>query len=149
MNKRIIALNNLVTISAALLLITACTSVQTERPSSSFFAPTPKLATIYFYRQNNSPGGVVGIDIKDNGIDIGTLQNGTYFVYHANPGQHALAATADSTSTKNFKLQAGSIYYIKANVTYSQHLVHPSLSVVFDLEGQAAIQNLQDLQYHE
>ena len=85
----------------------------------------------------------------DNGIDIGTLQDGTYFVYHANPGQHILAATTDTTSTQNLKFQAGATYYIKAGVLFSQHLFQPSLSVVFDLQGQAAVQNLRGLHYHE
>jgi hypothetical protein len=39
--------------------------------------------------------------------------------------------------------------YIKAGVLPSKHLFQPSLSVVFDLQGQAAIQNLRRLHYHE
>ena len=91
----------------------------------------------------------MGVDITDNGIDIGTLQNGTYFVYHANPGQHSFTATTDTASTQNFRLQSGATYYIKASVVPSQHLFQPSLGVVFDLQGQAAIQNLKRLHYHE
>src|SRR5882724_3674291 len=121
-----------------LLFTTACSSVQTDQQSSAVSGPSPNVATVYFYRTHSSPGAVVGVDIKDNGIDIGTLQDGTYFV---NPGQHALTATTDTASTRNFKLQAGATYYIKARVVPSQHLFQPSLSVVFDLQGQAAIQN--------
>jgi len=132
-----------------LVLITACSSVQPGQQSSSVAGPSPNLATVYFYRTHNSPGAVVGVDIKDNGIDIGTLPDGSYFVYHANPGQHALTATTDTTSAKNLKLQAGANYYMKAGVVPSQHLFQPSLSVVFDLQGEAAIQNLKRLYYHE
>jgi hypothetical protein len=91
----------------------------------------------------------VGVDVKDNGIDIGTLQDGTHFVYHTNPGQHALTATTDTASIQNFKLQAGAIYYRQAGVVPRQHLFQPSLSVVFDLQGQSAIQNLKRLPYYE
>src|SRR5271166_6265384 len=120
-----------------LLLTTACSSVQTGTQPSSVSASGPNLATVYLYRTHDSPGGAVGVDIKDNGIDIGTLQDGTYFIYHANPGQHVFTATTGAT------------YYVKARVVSSQHLAHPSLSVVFDLQGQAAIQNLNRLYYHE
>ena len=130
-----------------LILTTACNSVQTGRQPSS--VPVPSLATVYLYRTHDSPGGAVGVDIKDNGIDIGTLRDGTYFIYHANPGQHVFIATTDTTSTQNLNLQAGATYYVKARVVSSKHLVHPSLSVVFDLQGQAAIQNLNRLYYHE
>ncbi len=132
-----------------LVLITACSTVQTGQQSSTVSSPSPNLATVYFYRPHSSPGAAVGVDIKDNGIDIGTLQDGNYFVYHTNPGLHALTATTDTASTQNFTLQAGAIYYIETGVVPHQHLFQPSLSVVFDLQGQSAIQNLKHLRYHE
>jgi len=132
-----------------LVLITACSSVQTGQQSSAVSGPSPNLATVYFYRPHSSPGAAVGVDIKDNGIDIGTLQDGNYFVYHTNPGLHAFTATTDTASTQNFKLQAGAIYYMEAGVVSSQHLFQPSLSVVFDLQGQVAIQNLERIRYYE
>jgi len=131
-----------------LVLTTACTSVQTG-PQYSAPVPSAKVATVYFYRTRYSPGAVVGVDIKDNGIDLGALPDGTYFVYHATPGQHAFTVTTDTTATQNVKLQAGATYYVKAGVVSSQHLFRPSLNVVFDLQGQAAIQNLKRLNYQE
>jgi Protein of unknown function (DUF2846) len=132
-----------------LVLLPACSSMQTGQQSSTVSGPSPNLATVYFYRPHNSPGGAVGVDIKDNGIDVGTLQDGTYFAYHTNPGQHALTATTDTASTQNFKLEAGAIYYMEAGVVPQQYLFQPSISVVFDLQGQSAIQNLQRLVYYE
>lgn len=131
-----------------LALTSACSSVQVGR-QSSVPGSSPSLATVYFYRVHSSPGAVVGVDIKDNGIDIGTLQDGTYFVYHANPGQHAFTVTTDAASNQNITLQAGATYYIKANVVRGHHLFQPALGVVFDLQGQAAVQNLKRLRYHE
>jgi hypothetical protein len=107
------------------------------------------LATVYFYRVDDSPGAVVGIDLTDNGIDIGTLQDGTDFVYHASPGVRSFTATTDTAATQNFTLQAGATYYIKAKVVPRQHLFQPSLNVVFHLQGEAAIQNLRRLHYNE
>jgi hypothetical protein len=132
-----------------LILTSACNSVQTSQQPSPVSVSGPNVATVYFYRTHDSPGAVVGVDIKDNGIDIGTLQDATYFVYHANQGQHVFTATTDTSSTKNLTLQAGATYYVNARVVSSQHLAHPSLSVVFDLQGQSAIQNLNRLHNHE
>jgi hypothetical protein len=131
------------------VLLTACNSVPVGQPNPYASAPTPNLATIYFYRTHNSLGGATGVDIKDNGIDIGTVQDGTYFVYHTSPGQHTLTATTDTTSSQKLNFQAGATYYVKAGVIPSQNLFHPSLSVEFDLQGQSAIQNLKRLHYHE
>jgi len=71
---------------AALILTTACTSLQTGEQLPSFSAPSPNLATVYLYRTHDSPGGAVGIDLKDNGIDIGTLQDGNLFHLSRKPG---------------------------------------------------------------
>ena len=73
-----------------LVLTTACNSVQTGQQPSSASVPSPSSATVYFYRLQNASGAAVGIDIKDNGIDLGTLQDGTYFVYHAPLGNTPL-----------------------------------------------------------
>jgi hypothetical protein len=132
-----------------LILITACSSVQTGQQSSSTVSDAnASLATVYFYRSPNSPGTAVGVDIKDNGIHVGTLRDGAYFAYHTSPGQRALTATTDTASTQNFTLPTGAIYYMEAGVLPSQHLFQPSLSVVFDLQGQAAIQSLERLRYY-
>jgi hypothetical protein len=88
-----------------LAVITACSSIQTTQQPPPVSGASPSLATVYFYRLHSSPGAVVGVDLKDKGIDIGTLQDGTYFIYHANPGVHALTATTDTALTQNFKLQ--------------------------------------------
>ena len=122
-----------------LIVLTGCSSVQTgQQQSSAVSGLSPNLATVYFYRANNSPGSTVGVDLKDNGIDIGTLQNGTYFVWHTNPGQHALTTTTDTATTQNFELQAGAIYYIEAGVVPNQLLLQPSLHLRCDF-GQGRV----------
>jgi hypothetical protein len=131
-----------------LALLAACSTAQEGRRSSAISELNP-YATVYFYRTRNSPGAVVGVDLKDNGIDIGTLQDGTYLVYHANPGEHVLSATTETTSTENFNFQPGATYYIRAGVVPSQKIFQPSLNVVFDLQGEAAVQNLTRLGYQE
>jgi hypothetical protein len=123
--------------------------MQTGQQSSAVSSLSPNLAAVHFYRANNSPDAAVGIDVKDNGIDIGTLRDGTYSVCHTNPGQHAIIATTDTASTQNFELEAGAIYYMEAGAVSNQHLFQLSLSVVFDLQGESAIQNLQLLSYNE
>ncbi|HYY28337.1 MAG TPA: DUF2846 domain-containing protein [Chthoniobacterales bacterium] len=130
-----------------LILVAACSTVQTGQQPSSISAAN--VATVYLYRTHDSPGGAVGVDIKDNGIDLGTLQDGTYFIYHANPGQHVFTATTDTASTQNMKLQSGATYYVQARVVRSQDLFQPTLVVVFDLQGRAAVQNLKRLYYQE
>jgi hypothetical protein len=55
-----------------LALIAGCSSGPTGQQSSSVPGPVSNLATVYFYRTHTSLGAVMGVDLKDNGIDIGT-----------------------------------------------------------------------------
>jgi hypothetical protein len=130
-----------------LMLASACSSTQTSQEAAAIAGSN--VSIVYLYRTHDSSGGAVGVDIKDNGIDIGTLQDGTYFIYHANPGQHVFTATTDTSSTQNLTLQTGATYYVRASVVRSQDLFQPSLAVVYYLQGQAAVQNLNRLNYHE
>ena len=132
-----------------LILTTACNPALTNQQLRTSSLSGGSFPAVYLYRDHDSSGGAVGVDIKDNGLDIGTLWDGTYFVYHANPGEHSFTATADATSTQNLKLQPAATYYVEVQVIRSQDIFQPTLSVVFDLQGQAAVQNLNRLHYRE
>jgi Protein of unknown function (DUF2846) len=130
-----------------LLLIVAagCASAPQSRSS----APSMSFATVYFYRPHSSPGGAVTLDIKDNGIDIGALPVGSYFQYRANSGDHLFTLTSSSTAQQQMNLQPGATYYVKADVGRNPLEFHPSLQVVFDLQGKTEIKNLTRLDYGE
>jgi hypothetical protein len=110
---------------------------------------TNQFATVYFYRTHSSPGGAVPVDIEDNDIDVGTLPDGCFFVYHATPGVHTFTLTTDSTAQERLNLQAGDIYYVKAGVGDDPFRLRPSLEVMFELQGETDVQYLKQLRYHE
>jgi hypothetical protein len=129
-----------------LLLIFAagCASAPESRSST----PGMSFATVYFYRPS-SPGGAAALDIKDNGIDIGALPDGSYFQYRANSGDHLFTLTSSSTAQQQMNLQPGATYYVKADVGRNPLEFHPSLQTVFELQGKTELKNLTRLDYGE
>jgi len=128
-----------------LLLLSGCAS----SPETTNPKPNPNFATVYFYRPHYAPGGAVTFDIQDNGLDIGSLPDGTYFQYRANPGARVFTLTTESTAQQRLNLQAGATYYIKADTGKNPLHFKPSLQVVYELQGKTEIQNLRRLHYHE
>ena len=120
-----------------------------QQSSSSNLAPSQGSALVFFYRLQGGPGAPVSVDIMDNGIDIGKLPAGAYFVYHANPGVHEFTLTTESTARQRLQLQTGATYYIKADVSKNPLHFRPTLGVVFELQGKTDIQQLKRIKYHE
>jgi hypothetical protein len=89
------------------------------------------------------------MDIKDNGVDIGALPDGSYFQYRANSGDHLFTLTTASTAQQQLNLQPGATYYVKADVGRNRLEFPPSLQVVYELQGKTEIKNLEKLDYGE
>ena len=109
----------------------------------------PNTALVYFNRPRSNVGATISMDVQDNAIDLGTLSNGTYFLYHANPGVHTFTLTTNTTAFQTLKLQGGMTYYVRVSIERVGMNYRPHLEVVFDLQGQSAIHNLQRLNYGE
>jgi Protein of unknown function (DUF2846) len=120
-----------------------------QQTSSTIPAPTSRSALVFFYRPHDSSGAAVSVDIMDNGLRLGTLPEGSYFSYNANPGIHEFALTTNTTALQRLKLEAGATYYIKADVSKDPLQFRPSLAVAFELQGKSDIQQLERLRYYE
>jgi Protein of unknown function (DUF2846) len=120
-----------------------------QQTSSSTPTPNPESALVFFYRPHDSSGASVSVDIADNGLKVGTLPEGSYFAYNANPGIHEFTLTTETTALQRLKLEAGATYYIKADISKDPLQFRPSLAVAFELQGKTDIQQLQRLRYYE
>ncbi|HET9377529.1 MAG TPA: hypothetical protein VFO40_21320 [Chthoniobacterales bacterium] len=87
--------------------------------------------------------------LMDNGLRLGTLPEGNYSSYNANPGIHEFALATNTTALQRLKLEAGATSYIKADVSKDPLQFRPSLAVAFELQGKSDIEQLQRLRYYE
>jgi hypothetical protein len=127
--------------------LAGCASWQETGSSAS--ARNAGSALVFFYRPHDSSGAAVSVDIMDNGLRLGTLPEGSYFSYNANPGIHEFALATNTTALQRLKLEAGATYYIKADVSKDPLQFRPSLAGAFELQGKSDIEQLQRLQYYE
>jgi hypothetical protein len=109
----------------------------------------PETALVILFRPCSPVAATVSADVQDNAINLGTLTNGTYFMYHARPGAHALMLVTDSVANQSLRLHAGRTYYLRGRVGQAGPHYPPHLRLVSPLEGQFAIRHLQELDYGE
>jgi hypothetical protein len=109
----------------------------------------PETALVYFFRPRAPVAAAVSADVQDNAVNLGTLSNGTYFVYHASPGTHSFVLVTDSVANQSLHLRPGMTYYLRGRIGQAGPHYPPRLTMVSPFEGQAAIRHLERLDYGE
>ena len=137
----------LLILSGLLIGITGC-ALNLPPWSGRQKPPSPTVTgLVYFFRPRSPVAGAVSADVQDNAINLGTLSNGTYFVYHARPGTHDFMLITDSVTSQSLRVRAGMTYYLRGRVDQAGPHNPPHLTLVSPLEGQAAIRRLEKLDY--
>lgn len=138
----------------AILVITAtlaaCTTpmslplVSYEDPYKK--ARSPGKGLIYIYRERDFYWSGRGIYVLANGKRIGGLNNGTYFVYEAEPGDIVITAEntldAEATIKRRITVIENGKYYLRGSFKTDVWDGHPYIEIVYDVEGEQAVQSL-------
>lgn len=78
-------------------------------------AATQEFARIICFREKKFAGALLHFTIHMDGKDVADLNNGTYFVIKATPGEHSFYADEEKDVFK-MKLEAGKTYYFGSKV---------------------------------
>jgi hypothetical protein len=74
-----------------------------------------KFARLVCYREKKFAGSALHHTIYLDGVEIGDLNNGTYFVIKATPGDHKMHAD-EAKDEFTFTVEAGKTYYFKTEI---------------------------------
>lgn len=78
-------------------------------------AETAAIARLVCYREKKFAGSVLHHTIYLDGVEIGDLNNGTYFIVRVAPGEHRLHAD-EKKDEFTFTVEAGKTYYFKTEI---------------------------------
>lgn len=108
-------------------------------------APSPK-GFVYIYRERNFSGSARGLYIQANGVRVGGVNNGTYFIYLADPGPLTISAEDNLDSNngpkRTLNINARQRYYVRASLVAGAWDAAPHLELVESGEGEQAVQAL-------
>lgn len=123
-------------------LLSSCASVQRETAPTQPDRPQAGKGLVIFYRERHFTGGGVSYKVLDNGVRIGGLPNGAYFIYQATPGLHKFTAATEATDEKPLTVVAGRTYYIRGEVQMGIFVGRPHLIIVDSQEALGALSEL-------
>jgi len=129
--------------------LTACTTpmslplVSHEDPYKTVRSPGKGL--IYIYRERDFQWSGRGIYVLANEKRIGGLNNGTYFVYEADPGDIVIAAEStlyEEAAKRRITVIENGKYYLRGSFKERVWDGMPYIEIVNDFEGEQAVQLL-------
>jgi hypothetical protein len=148
MKAKVLYVSQLVVV-LALALLSGCASVPMmgaeEDTRAKSFAPSPGKANIYVYR-NETMGAAITMDVSLDGKSAGKTASKTYFLFEVDPGTHALASTAENTSTLQVNAQPGRNYFVWQEVKMGVMTARSQLSLVDEATGKAAVNECKRIQ---
>jgi hypothetical protein len=116
---------------AGAVLVTGCATTippaapELDQAAKTFSAP-PDKAGLYIYR-NEFLGSAIKFEVFLDGKRLGEMPSKTYFYVEVPPGKHNVTGTAENTSSLDFEVLPGRLYYVwqeaKMGLLYSRNLV--------------------------
>lgn len=99
---------------------------------------------VYIYREKGGLGILRGIYVTADGVRIGALNSGTYFVYEVSPGKHVFSVEdwLGDDPSREIDIEAGKNYYLRGSLKFGMIDAAPHIMIVYEPEGDAAINEL-------
>jgi hypothetical protein len=116
------------TIFAALLVLASwsgtASTVLAQDTAAAAPAPAPAPApaaapaadshgTVVFFRPSKFVGAAIGFKVRENGVELGKLRNGKYFVLKVAPGTHQYEVHSEAKDILTLEVEAGQTYYVQ------------------------------------
>jgi len=85
---------------------------------SAWSIPPPPAgkSQVVFFRPSGFSGAAVWFNVRENGVALGKLSNGAYFVQITDPGPHTYTAATENHNVLKLEVDDGETEYVKGSV---------------------------------
>jgi len=91
-------------------------SASVPAPVTGSIAPPPTgKGQVVFFRPSGFVGMAVWFNVRENGVALGKLSNGTYFVQVVDPGPHTYTAATENKNVLHLEIDDGETYYVRGS----------------------------------
>jgi hypothetical protein len=91
-------------------------------------SPPDGKGQVVFFRKKAFEGAAVWFKVRENGQELGQLNNGAYFVAVEDPGAHSFTAATENKDTLKLQVDPGETYYVEGRVTMGFFIGEANLS---------------------
>lgn len=85
-------------------------------------------ATIVFFRPKKMVGAAVGFKVREGGVELGKLRNGSFFALKVAPGRHEYVVHSEAKDVLTMEVEAGETYYVQGTLGMGVVAGRPNLS---------------------
>ena len=90
--------------------------------------PPEGKAHVVFFRPSKFVGAAVGFKVRENGVELGKLRNGNYFVLAVEPGEHTYVVHSETKDVTPIEAEAGETYFLSGSLSMGVMSGRPNLS---------------------
>jgi len=103
-------------------------------------APPDGKGLVVFFRKPAFQGSAVWFKVRENGVELGKITPGVYFVAVADPGEHTYTAATENKDSLKLQVDAGETYFVEGTITMGFFIgeanLTPSDEAAFDKVSQ-------------
>ncbi len=115
-------------VAVALVGVSAPALAKEQKEVVAVPAPPPGQGQVVFYRPGSLMGVAISCNVRENGVMVGPLASGKYFVAPFTPGKHTLTTKSEATDTLNLEVEEGETQYVKCKIGAGIGAGRPNLS---------------------
>ena len=111
---------NFFIVTLLFLFLTACASVDYSQ-QAVFPEAKADQALIYFYRTSGFVGSTYNFNVSEGDKVVGAMAQDSYFYLFTDSGEHTYSVNDQYEEQASFikmNVQAGKVYYVKADINY-------------------------------
>jgi uncharacterized protein DUF2846 len=91
-------------------------------------AATGGTGTVVFFRESKFVGGGMSYKVRENGVEICKLKNGSYCTVQVPVGKHTYDVHSEAKDVLNLEVESGETYYVIGTLSVGVLAGHPNLS---------------------
>ncbi len=134
MNKKMISAG-----LAAMLLAPLAVVSQDNAPAAApaTDAAAAATGTVVFFREKKMMGAMISYKVRENGVELCKLSNGTFCTVQAPVGKHEYVTQTEAKDVLTLEVEPGETYYLAASISMGMMAGHANLapSKKEDFEG--------------
>jgi hypothetical protein len=89
---------------------------------------TGTTGTVVFFRESKFVGGGMSYKVRENGVEICKLKNGSFCSVQVPVGKHTYDVHSEAKDVLNMEVESGETYYVIGTLSVGVLAGHPNLS---------------------
>ena len=120
-------------VALAAVLIAPFAAISQDNATAPAAAPAADAAaggtgTVVFFREKKMMGAMISYKVRENGVELCKLSNGTFCTVQAPVGKHEYVTQTEAKDVLNLEVESGETYYVQASISMGVMAGHGNMA---------------------